>query len=995
MKATGPNTETYSRVFWDASDYVGEEVYIEIVDKQTGPMGHLNVDDFHVYNRSREDIIDELKNPGFETGDLMTWERVDGDAFKVTDLNFPPEAKYHLTSSFDRGKTGVIKSHEFELAGTGEISFYIKTDQVNSDNLYCALVRASDDKVICKATGNGRGTYTLNHWDALKYLGEEVYLKIVDNSITGYISVDGFITKKQGLIGHWGFERDEETYVKYLTGDKGVKLKPIAIDYASGKKDEISYVFNDARYKPSSPPLWREGVVGDALLFDGYSTWLSRPAGDIPYPVSELTIEAWVAPRSYEWGDGKQLSAIVNHHNKFKMTGYILGIYRHGSWSFQVGTGREWIDLWSDNDKPLVKGKWSHVAAVFDGNNRVMKLYLNGELVGQKRLKKKCSIAPCKDEFRIGKNNQAISIGPFTVNMFSGMMDEVKVYNQALSGGEIISHYREVLAEHNGKLPEPDLELERSRYAGDRYRPQYHFIPPAHWMNEPHAPFYYDPDPTDDTPGKYHLFYQHNPQGPFWHQIHWGHAVSDDMVHWEDMPIAIAPQEPVTPDGVWSGDAVIDRDGKPVLFFTAGDDERGRSSNKTNQNVGLARASNPLDPELKDWEVFTELVAEQTRYIANMNALSFDHFRDPFVWRDDKTGDYYMLVGTGLVGRLGGTATLFKATDDSLEDWECIGNLYEGDPEKYPIVGHVWELPVLLPLRDQDGNKTDKYILLINPWFATPSPYAVKFVPYWIGTLKRNSEGVITRFEPGHEEPRLFDYGENFTGPSGFVAPDGRSILFTIAQGKRTPRQHYDSGWAHNAGLPLSLYLDMSGNGDYHLKIKPIRELESLRQQKLISINNKTLAEANQMLATVGGDMLEIKLELDASDAEQYGIKVRRSPGGEEETIIYYDAVKETLNINRNKSSRLRDVSKGIQGGELKLHGAHLYLHIFLDRSMVEVYANNLKSLTSRVYPTRSDAIGLQLFSSNGNITVKKMEVWEMGSAYTEDGKVAPAYFGN
>src|SRR5919199_225960 len=99
----------------------------------------------------------------------------------------------------------------------------------------------------------------------------------------------------------------------------------------------------------------------------------------------------------------------------------------------------------------------------------------------------------------------------------------------------------------------------RNLLAGDRHRPLYHFLPPSNWMNDPNGLIQWD--------GQYHLFYQYNPHGPLWGDIHWGHAVSPDLVHWTDLPIALAPDAPYDRDGVFSGCAV-DHDGVPTIIYT-------------------------------------------------------------------------------------------------------------------------------------------------------------------------------------------------------------------------------------------------------------------------------------------------------------------------------------------------------------------------------------------------------------------------------------------
>src|SRR5688500_1838091 len=105
----------------------------------------------------------------------------------------------------------------------------------------------------------------------------------------------------EALLAWWAFDEGQGRHAE---------------DRVSGRRDPIAYVFNQARYKPSSDPLWRAGVHGHALLFDGYSTWVTRPAGQMPRPVDALTIAAWVAPASFEHGDEGRLSALVDQHDR-------------------------------------------------------------------------------------------------------------------------------------------------------------------------------------------------------------------------------------------------------------------------------------------------------------------------------------------------------------------------------------------------------------------------------------------------------------------------------------------------------------------------------------------------------------------------------------------------------------------------------------------------------------------------------------------------------
>lgn len=745
-----------------------------------------------------------------------------------------------------------------------------------------------------------------------------------------------------GLEAHWPLDEKNGAF---------------AADLVSRQTDEVSYALLQPRFTEAADPQWRPGVCGGALLFDGYSTWITRPAEKAPKLSDAFTVSAWVAPRSYEWGVEKRLSAIVNQHDREAAEGYILGMYRHGSWSLQIGIGGSWHELWCHH-RPLVKQAWSHVAATFSHSEGVMRLYLNGEQVAEQATPGGRALDPSNVDLLIGKNNQASVLAEaFRHNMFDGLMDDVRIYSRALSVVQIAAAYKAALHPHGGSvpvIPEADIRLDRTPLLHDRHRPQYHASPPVHWMNEPHAPIYFN--------GKYHLFYQHNPQGPYWAQIHWGHWVSDDMVHWRDLPIALAPEKgAVDPDGVWSGSAAYDENGIPALFFTAGDD-----SASPNQRVGLARSRflQDGDSDLVSWEKHPKPLIVQEK-----GQGMFGEFRDPFVWKEG--GLWYLLIGSGTDGQ-GGTALAY--TSDNMIDWTYHGPFYVSDPEKYTELGNMWELPVLLPL-GKDASGIEKHVLLISPL----GPGADVEVFYWIGSFDRKE----VRFVPDNEEPQLIDVGDfHFTGPSGMVDPrTGRNIIFTIAQGERTPQLDYDSGWAHNAGLPLHIFLRSDGR----LGIEPIAELETLRGEQLCEVSDTTLAEANQLLEQVQGDMLDIRIAFGADEAaaERSGVWVRRSPLGEEETLIYYDRSRAELGVDRSKTTLSQEErTNGVQSGKLELSGEALRLHIYLDRSMVEVYANGLKSLTTRVYPTLEDALGLKLMG-DGQRKIKSLSVWKMKSIYS------------
>ncbi|MEK0316166.1 GH32 C-terminal domain-containing protein [Cohnella sp. 56] len=746
------------------------------------------------------------------------------------------------------------------------------------------------------------------------------------------------------MIAAWTFDETEGNLTRELV---------------SGERDTIEFALSKGRYQPAQAPRRKPGIGGQALVFDGYSTYIRRPAAKLRQPHGGLTIAVWVAPGLYDLCAEGRPSTIVNRHDRERAEGYLLGIGRHGAWTLQLGLGGVWTELWSDAASGVPLQVWSHLAATFDGEAGRMRLYLNGEPAGERDVPAGSVLSQSAADLMIGRNNQGAMLAEaFVMNHFDGRMDELSLLDRALSAEEVRALYREGLARCGGAVPAlspEDFMLPRGMFARDRHRPQYHVTTPGHWMNEPHAPFYYE--------GRYHLFYQYNPKGPFFHYLHWGHAVSEDLVHWRDLPPALRPEPDIDPDGVWSGSATFDAAGKPVLFYTA-----GNNAHRPNQQIGLAR-SHPGegDPDLVRWtkRPAPVLALDRGDAVEAVDGMPLDEFRDPYVWQE--AGRWVMLVGAGLEAR-GGTALAYVS--DDLENWTPRGPFFESDPQKYPFLGTAWELPVLLPLR-RDGEETGKHVFIVSPW----GPGARSDIYYWIG--RYDAERI--RFEPDHEEPRLIDYGDfHFTGPSGMVDPrTGRSLLFTIAQGERSPEIDYDCGWSHGAGMPVSLSLLDDGT----LGVEPIEETALLREETLLDIRQTTAAEANRLLANIRGDMLEIELTLRA--AGRSALAVRRSPDGAEETLLYCDRDSGEIGADRTRSTLDPDErTRGIQSGPLALGEEPLRLRVLLDRSLIEAYFNGRQSVTTRTYPSRTDADRLLLYAEDGAV-VDRLTVWRLGGAYS------------
>ena len=484
-----------------------------------------------------------------------------------------------------------------------------------------------------------------------------------------------------------------------------------------------------------------------------------------------------------------------------------------------------------------------------------------------------------------------------------------------------------------------EMKARRKKLAHDPHRPQYHFLPPANWMNDPNGLIQWQ--------GQYHLFYQHNPDSPSWGAMHWGHAVSEDLVHWTDLPIALAPT-PGGPDadGCWSGCAV-DNDGVPTLIYTGVFPQRQCVATSTD--------------DLLTWEKH----AGNPVIAAPPEGLDVTGFRDPCVWREGDT--WYALIGSGIQG-VGGTALLYKSPD--LTHWEYMHPICVGDRND---TGEMWECPDLVFL-------SDKYVLLVSvqPEFL--------YVHHFIGTW------VDHKFTP--ETHGIADFGGYFYAPQTLLDDKGRRIMWGWIKEGRSDEAQQAAGWAGVMSLPRILSLRPDGL----LGIEPAPELKTLRgkHHRLIDVvltptSSGTWQDVEEV-KHVRGDCLEIVAEFepcnagiarDVDVAGEFGIKVRCSPDGTELTRILYDHKAKRLVVDREQSSLSADVHCETQECPLNLSpGEGLKLDVFLDRSVVEVYANGRTCITSRIYPSRPDSLGVDLFTSGGSVKLRSLDIWKMNSIW-------------
>lgn len=467
----------------------------------------------------------------------------------------------------------------------------------------------------------------------------------------------------------------------------------------------------------------------------------------------------------------------------------------------------------------------------------------------------------------------------------------------------------------------------------DPQRPIYHFTAPQGWLN--------DPNGLGQWGDEYHLFYQHNPHGAFHADMHWGHAVSDDLVRWRHLPIALAPT-PGGPDedGCWSG-VLVDDGGVPTLVYSGNRAGEQRTCLATSADGLRTWTKLPENPVIPEPPPGLDLVA----------------YRDHAVWREGE--HWYQVMGAGLRG-VGGTALLYRSAD--LRRWEYLHPLCVGDAGRTePIwTGTMWECPDFFPLGD-------RHVLTIAAWDEGRLCYPVAM-------SGRYAEG---RFHP--EREHKLDYGDRYYyAPQSFRDRAGRRISFGWANEGRSEAAHRAAGWAGVMSLPRELRLLPDGT----VAPRPIPALEGLRREHTRAAP-RPLAAGELAVLEVTGDALEIGVELRPGRGGPVGLAVRRSPDGAEETRIVFDAASGQLTLERERSSLDETLERTNHVAPLALAaGEPLRLRVFLDRSIIEVFANDRLSITSRIYPTRPDSLGVAAFAVGAPGELLALDAWRMaGSA--------------
>lgn len=472
-----------------------------------------------------------------------------------------------------------------------------------------------------------------------------------------------------------------------------------------------------------------------------------------------------------------------------------------------------------------------------------------------------------------------------------------------------------------------NYEIEKGDRIGKEIRPEYHLSTRVGWMNDPNGFSWYN--------GMYHMFYQYYPYDTHWGPMHWGHAISKDLLHWEYLPAALAPDMSYDKDGCFSGSAVELPDGRQLLMYT-----------------GVSKETQP-DGEPRDVQTQCIAVGDGVNYekyegnpVLTRKDLpeggsEFD-FRDPKIWREED-GTYACVVAN-CDEQKDGRILLFRSKN-ALE-WHYDSTLRTNNGQ----IGKMWECPDYFLLAGRE-------ILIASPQELMPertNPYNGNVAAAFMG-----------------DTCQLLDYGIDFYAPQTIWSKDGRRIMIGWMQNWDTNGPHRgELPWFGQMSFPRELTIR-----DGKLIQNPIKELEQLRQNK-VSYENVTLT-GTKKLDGIHGRKVELELEI-APDLEENMYQSFRLQFAQNEkyfTCLNYRPHESELEIDRTCSGT-RCMTVHQRRCTVRKDGGRIKLQVLLDRYSAEVFVNDGEQVLSVTIYTDQKAEDIS-FAADGSclMNVKKYEL--------------------
>lgn len=457
----------------------------------------------------------------------------------------------------------------------------------------------------------------------------------------------------------------------------------------------------------------------------------------------------------------------------------------------------------------------------------------------------------------------------------------------------------------------------REKLLRDRWRPGYHFVAPEGVA----MPF--DPNGAIYWKGRYHLFYIFQDKRFGKKSDHWGHISSTDLFHWRHHTTGLL-------EGMYSGNCFLDERGRPTICY-----------HQVGKGNSIAVA---LDDNLDEWEkIASNPITPKTAE----GSSTHEKYRswDPFAWQVD--GCYYAIFG--------GEHPAVAKSKTLDGEWNYVGDLFAHGVDGVSSQEDV-SCAELFRLGDRD------VLLCISHRLGCR---------YYLGEWKNE------QFYP--ESHAQMSWTDNiFFAPETLLDNRNRRIMWAWILDLSDIRARFDSGWSGVMSLPRVISRGSDRGAEGGLNIEVAEEIEKLRYQPVRLEDFEVLADTDVVLEGVTGNSLEISFTMEISGATECGLKVCVSPDGEEQTSIAFAPKQGTLSIDTNKSGPI-GTPKDIEVAPFSLdENEALELRVFVDKSVIEVFANKRQALVRRIYPERNDSLGVSFFSKGRDTRVSNFRSWNI-----------------
>ena len=472
-----------------------------------------------------------------------------------------------------------------------------------------------------------------------------------------------------------------------------------------------------------------------------------------------------------------------------------------------------------------------------------------------------------------------------------------------------------------------EYEIKKEKMIPEEQRPLFHLTPRCGWMNDPNGFCVYN--------GEYHMFYQYYPYDTVWGPMHWGHAKSSDLITWQYLPAAMAPDQEYDKDGCFSGSAVTMDDGRHLLVYTGvrrEEDENGGMHDVQTQCIAIGDGVNYEKYSLNP------VVDEKT---LPEGAGRFD-FRDPKVFKEN--GKYVMVVGNKTVDKDG--QILQYVSDDGIS-WKYDRLLIKNNHR----FGVMWECPDYFEL---DG----KHVLLTSPQDMLPEE--LEF---------HNGNGTLCVIgsidEDGNfceENCQSVDYGIDFYAPQTVLTRDGRRIMIAWMQNWDTCGiRRDDFPWFGQMSFPREVTICNN-----KLIQKPAREISDY-YGKRISRQNVLISDSAS-LSSIEGRCIDmtVKARPVGEDLSYKKFEIRFADNGKAYSAIEYDPTANIVKIDRKHSGSRRAIVHQRRCKVANNRG-EITLRLLLDRYSCELFINDGEQVMSMGIFTDIKAEGIS-FKANGEL---------------------------